>query len=257
MKAATLWFALIIILPFQALTQYIIKTDTTIITDTTAHTKSFGYKQLILPVSLMTYGVIGLESDFLKDLNVEIKVEVEENMIKKHKLDNYLQFSPVLAVYGLNLIGIKGKHNLLQRSIMISTSYLVMISTVKSLKKITKVQRPDSGSINSFPSGHTATAFAGAEFLMQEYKGISPWIGVAGYALATTTGTLRILNNRHWITDVAMGAGIGILSTKFSYWLAPKIMKNVFKSKSISERTSLTTNFSRGNQGVRLVLNLR
>ena len=33
-------------------------------------------------------------------------------------------------------------------------------------------------------------------------------------------------NNRHWLNDILAGAGIGILSTKFSYWIYPKIFKN-------------------------------
>ena len=81
----------------------------------------------------------------------------------------------------------------------------------------------DKPSDYSFPSGHTATAFMGAEFLYQEYKDISPWIGYSGYLIAATTGYLRIYNNRHYLNDVVAGACIGIISTKFAYWLYPKV----------------------------------
>ncbi len=74
------------------------------------------------------------------------------------------------AVYGLNLAGIKGKNNFRDRTMILATSYLIMGLTVESLKSITRVERPDGSSRNSFPSGHTATAFMGAEFLWQEYK---------------------------------------------------------------------------------------
>jgi membrane-associated phospholipid phosphatase len=40
--------------------------------------------------------------------------------------------------------------------------------------------------------------------------------------MATATGVLRVMNNRHWLSDVITGAGIGILTTKFSYWLYSK-----------------------------------
>lgn len=63
----------------------------------------------------------------------------------------------------------------------------------------------------------------GAEFLYQEYKDISPWIGYSGYLIAATTGYLRIYNNRHYLNDVVAGACIGIISTKFAYWLYPKV----------------------------------
>jgi hypothetical protein len=71
----------------------------------------------------------------------------------------------------------------------------------------------------------------GAEFLYQEYKDVSIWYGVAGYVVATGTGLFRMYNHRHWLTDVAAGAGIGILSTKIAYWIYPLIKRRIFKNK--------------------------
>ena len=67
--------------------------------------------------------------------------------------------------------------------------------------------------------------------MFQEFKNESIWYGVTGYLIATGTGALRMYNNRHWFSDVIAGAGIGILSTKAAYWLAPKINK-LFSNKS-------------------------
>jgi membrane-associated phospholipid phosphatase len=53
------------------------------------------------------------------------------------------------------------------------------------------------------------------------YKDVSIWYGISGYIIASGTGVLRIYNNRHWLTDVAAGAGM-ILCTKTAYWLYPK-----------------------------------
>ena len=113
-----------------------------------------------------------------------------------------------------------------------------MSVSVLSLKSITKVERPDGSGNNSFPSGHTATAFAGAEFLWQEYKDVSVWYGISGYIVAVGTGAFRIYNDKHWLTDVAAGAGIGILSTKVAYWINPWIQDKIFKSK---EKNSMST----------------
>jgi membrane-associated phospholipid phosphatase len=80
---------------------------------------------------------------------------------------------------------------------MYGISSLIMGVTVNAGKRITAETRPDGSNNHSFPSGHTATAFASAEFLRQEYKDISPWYGIAGYVAAIATGYLRIYNNKH------------------------------------------------------------
>ena len=128
----------------------------------------FKLKKLIIPTVLIGYGVIGIESDGLKFINSGIKEEVNENIDQKITIDDFSQYAPAITVYGLNVVGIKGKHNFKERTIILGTSYLIMSASVLSLKSITKVERPDRSAFNSFPSGHTATAFAGAEFLWQE-----------------------------------------------------------------------------------------
>ncbi|MDV6167445.1 phosphatase PAP2 family protein [Flavobacterium sp. DG1-102-2] len=179
----------------------------------------FNCKQLIMPSVLISYGVIGLESHTLIGLNRQLRDEVKEDIDVKITIDDFSQYAPIASVYALNAMGIQGKNNFKDRTIVMATSYLIMSGAVLGLKSLTKVERPDRSSKNSFPSGHTATAFAGAEFLWQEYKDKSIWYGIAGYAVATGTGMFRIYNDRHWLTDVAAGAGIGIMSTKIAYWL--------------------------------------
>lgn len=211
------------------------------------HNLKFKFKQLIIPTVLIGYGVIGIESDGLKFVNSVIKEEVNENIDEKITIDDFSQYLPAASVYGLNAFGIKGKHNLKDRTIILGTSYLLMSASVLSLKSITKVERPDGSAFNSFPSGHTATAFAGAEFLWQEYKDISIWYGISGYIIATGTGAFRIYNDKHWLTDVVAGAGIGILSTKIAYWINPFMQEKIFKSKE-KKTTSIMAPFYNGKQ---------
>ena len=99
------------------------------------------------------------------------------------------------------------------------------------------VERPDGTSFNSFPSGHTATAFMGAELMNQEYKHQSIWYSIAGYTVATGTGVFRMYNNRHWLSDVVAGAGVGILSAKAGYWLYPYVSK-LFNGKKPNKETT-------------------
>ena len=169
----------------------------------------FKYETLIIPATLIGYGIIGIESDDLKHVNSEIKEEVNEHIDDKFTIDDFSQYSPFIAVYGLNAFGVKGKNNFKDRTVILATAYLIMGGTVNILKKTVPVERPDGTSKNSFPSGHTATAFMGAEFLYQEYKDVSIWYGISGYLVATGTGLFRMYNDRHWLTDVAAGAGIG------------------------------------------------
>ena len=129
-----------------------------------------------------------------------------------------------------------------------------MGSTVNIIKLTGNEMRPDGTSNNSFPSGNTATAFMGAELLYQEYKEVSIWYGVAGYAVVAGTGFFRMYNNRHWLTDISAGAGIGILSTKIAYWIHPIIKKTFFKKFEKLSGLILPT-YNNGKLGACIVMN--
>jgi hypothetical protein len=189
-------------------------------------------KRMIIPVTLITYGFVSQSSHKLKAFDVRLKTIVRRDPNFHTCIDNYLQYAPGFAVYGLNAIGIKGKHNFRDRSMIYLLSNLMMGITVQTIKKISKVQRPEGWGTNAFPSGHTGTAFAGAEFLRQEYKNVSPWYGVTGYLIAATTGILRMYNNKHWFRDVVAGAGFGILATDAAYWLEPIIAQKLFHKRT-------------------------
>lgn len=191
----------------------------------------FKYQSLIIPTVLIGYGIIGLESHSLKTLNTSTQHEIKEHIDHKLSIDDFSQYSPFLSVYALNALGEPGKNNFKDRTIILGTAYLIMGGTVGIVKHTSHVERPDGSSKNSFPSGHTATAFMGAEFLYQEYKNTSVWYGISGYLVATGTGLFRMYNDRHWLTDVATGAGIGILSTKIAYWLHPLLKRTLFKEQ--------------------------
>lgn len=140
--------------------------------------------------------------------------------------DNYLQYMPAVGVYALNLSGNKGKNNLKRATVSYAASAVIMGIIVNSIKYTAKVERPDGSSNNSFPSGHTSNSFMNATFLHKEYGQLSPMYSIAGYSMSTFTGVGRGLNNRHWISDVLAGAGIGILSTQLGYFFVDKYYGN-------------------------------
>lgn len=213
---------------------------------------AFPLKGMLVPAVLITYGAISIKSDQLNDLNHEVRDEVYmEHPHKRFPLDDYLQFAPAAAVYGLDAMGIKAKHNFRDRSMIYLMSNIILNTTVFSVKKLAHEQRPDGSDYYSFPSGHTTEAFASAEFLYQEYKDKSPWYGIAGYAVAATTGYLRMYNNKHWLNDVVAGAGVGIMSTKLAYWLYPKIQHRLFKDKPVS--TIVVPTYQSGSIGFGMV----
>jgi membrane-associated phospholipid phosphatase len=186
-------------------------------------------KSLVFPSILIAYGFIALGSEELHEMDYSIKEEIHQDHPGIHThIDNYLQYAPGLAVYALNAAGIKGKNNFRDRTMIYLLANVMTGTAVQSLKAVTRSPRPDGGH-NAFPSGHTATAFMNAEFLRQEYKDVSPLYGVAGYAVAATTGLLRMSNNVHWFRDILPGAGFGILSTRISYWIYPAIKKKIFR----------------------------
>lgn len=197
--------------------------------------KQVSYKSFIVPGILMVYGVASLNSDPLKAINMKVKEEVWiERPHSTTSIDDYLRFAPAVAVYGLNAFGIKGKNNFRDRSMIFLMSNVFVCGAVFGVKKISNQPRPDGSDYYSFPSGHTAAAFASAEFMRQEYKDVSPWYGIAGYAVAGATGMLRMYNNRHWVSDVLAGAGVGIASTKLAYWIYPTIKRKLFKDKPVN-----------------------
>ena len=181
----------------------------------------FSAKQLIIPGVLIAAGIYGTIDNTLDE-----KIQRQTSKWDGDTFaDNVLPFISPVSVYVLNWSGVRGKHNFIDRSVIIGTSAILTVSTVQLMKSTISTNRPDGDGDDSFPSMHTAVAFAGAEFLWQEYKDQSIWYGVAGYTLAAGTGFLRMYNNRHWFSDVLTGAGIGILSTKAAYWLYPEIRK--------------------------------
>lgn len=135
--------------------------------------------------------------------------------------DDYLQFAPAVAMIGMKIGGVEGRSSWSRMLASDAFSAAIMAAAVNTLKTTTNVMRPDGSNNHSFPSGHTATAFMAATMMHKEY-GLtrSPWYSIGAYSLATITGVTRQLNNKHWLSDIMVGAGIGILSTEFGYFLA-------------------------------------
>ena len=156
---------------------------------------------------------------------------LEKNFAGEHfsfppQADLFFKWLPVLYVLTADATGVKTKNRFMQRVIIIALSELILNSVVETFKKLIHRRRPDSFfKFNSFPSGHTATSFSGAEILHEEIKRHSLAISLTGYTIAATTATLRLYKRKHWFSDVVAGAIIGILSARLSYMLYKNLSK--------------------------------
>lgn len=174
-----------------------------------------------MPVPIMVAGFIAKgQKKYFREARQNLQPEFH------HRFDDQLQFGGIALSTGLKLAGVEGRSAWGRYLASAGLSYAAMALMVNVVKYSAHEMRPDGSTANSFPSGHTATAFVGATVLHKEY-GLtrSPWYSVAGYAMATTTGVMRSLNNRHWISDILVGAGIGILSTDLGYMLGDVMFK--------------------------------
>ena len=93
-----------------------------------------------------------------------------------------------------------------------------------ALKAMVKEERPDHSDNKSFPSGHTAMAFAAARSIDKEFRKESIWIPIAGYAAATAVGIERVANDRHHWYDVVAGAAVGYGAAELTWYLSDKLL---------------------------------
>ena len=160
-----------------------------------------------------------------------------------YKADEVLRFVPAMALVGMKAFGVENRTEKWSELIVRSAaSTAIMGLSVESTKRLAGRVRPDGSDDRSFPSGHTAAAFLTASLFAKEYGHLSPWYSVGAYGVATSTAMLRRINDKHWMSDVMVGAGIGILSVELGYALA-----DIFYKKKGGETLSLEAKGENGS----------
>lgn len=172
---------------------------------------TFKPKQLILPGSLIALGALGTAVDGWEDFHLISR----KSSVKKIRVDDYMEWGMFGWVFVCDVFA-KEKHNFVDQLFLLVLAEGFNAGMVHGLKNTVDQMRPDKAPY-SFPSGHTANAFLGAHLAYKEIKDSSPILAYSGYAMAALVGASRIYNNRHWVSDVLAGAGIGILSVELSY----------------------------------------
>lgn len=188
--------------------------------------KTFLERNLI-PLSLIGIGSIISTSRFEKDFQREVRNLVGNDFTTQ--IDNYTRYVPIAQMAIADVVGVNSKNHWFDQAKNWTIAWYVTDFITFKLKKWVRKPRPDNYDRFSFPSGHTSFAFMNAEVLYNEFKDSSPLLAHSGYIFASGTGALRIMNNAHFLSDVMVSAGLGMLITKLVYLLDPIIKWNPFK----------------------------
>lgn len=195
------------------------------------------FKQNIVPLTLIGSGIIinyahgSLSKESIQE-NIQDGLDGFQTNV-----DEFTWFIPGLTMYAADIFKAESKHDAFTQTKFLGIALITNTAITYGLKKITNEGRPN-GDEESFPSGHTSNAFVMATVLFYEFKDSNRWIAYSGFAFATTTGVLRVMNNKHWVSDVLVGAGIGMLVTDLVYRIEPLKNWQPFENKKLRAMVS-------------------
>lgn len=186
----------------------------------------FRFKNIVLPATFLIYGALKPVVPGIQNIDARIM----DNIVREHqmfhtKIDSYLMWAPTASLYALDAMKIRMRHHFKQHLLIDLGSIFITGSLGYAIRKATSNIKDYHTYNTKFPSGHVANAFRGAEILYQELKQDNPLLGYSGYVAATAVGVIRIYNKAHLLSEVIAGAGLGILSSKITYWLFDCIKK--------------------------------
>ncbi|WP_158975406.1 phosphatase PAP2 family protein [Cellulophaga sp. L1A9] len=204
-------------------------------------------KKSIIPLSLIGTGIILSDSSLENSFNTTTRNWVGNDF--ETTSDDYIRYAPVATLYLADIAGIQAKNHWFDQTKNLVISMILTDVFTRALKKSVFKLRPDGSNENAFPSGHTSITFASGAVVYEEFKNSSSLLAYSGYGFATLTGGLRLANNKHWVSDVLAGAGLGILVTKLVYHFDYLFKWNPFMK---SQDMSLVPRYSDGNVGLYL-----
>lgn len=203
------------------------------------------FKKSIVPLSLIGTGILLSDSGFEKSFNTSTRNWVGNNF--ETNLDDYTRYAPIATMYIADLTGAQAKNHWFDQTKNLTISLITTDLLTKLLKRNIFKIRPNGFNAKAFPSGHTSIAFSSGSVLYEEFKHSNSLLAYSGYGFATVTGGLRLFNNKHWVSDVLVGAGLGIIITKIVYHFDYLFKWNPFKK---TENIVLTPRYSEGNVGL-------
>jgi len=186
------------------------------------------FTKRIVPITLIASGILLSTTDFEKSLQTDIRSSIGSDFY--FGIDDYTRYAPIVQMYAADIFGVESRNHWFDQTKNLFISSLITSAATTILKQEVNKARPgDPTKLNSFPSGHTSMAFVSAAVLYEEFIDTSPLLAYSGYLFAVTTGSLRMMNNKHYLSDVLVGAGIGVLTTRLVYHYEHLISWNPFK----------------------------
>ena len=208
-------------------------------------------RSLIIPGVAIAYGISSFVFHPIRRIDYYVEGEIKKSDPNFNtKAESYFLVTPIVMVYGLDLIGVSGKNTFIDQTALLGLSGAFLGVTAYATKYTTHRLRPNKSDYLSFPSGHTSVAFMGAEFLAQEYSEKSPVYTIIGYTVAATTGVFRMYNRDHWFSDVVAGAGFGVLSTKAAYLVYPYLRNALTHKGKKGKSTMVMPTYQNGTPGL-------
>ncbi|MDG5491836.1 phosphatase PAP2 family protein [Psychroserpens sp. SPM9] len=184
-------------------------------------------KKAIIPSLLIGSSLVLTRSDFEINFQKDFRKEISDDF--DTSIDDYTRFAPLAQMYIADIVGVESKNHWFDQTKNATISLVLTDLITTKLKREIEKTRPSGSNRNAFPSAHTAYAFSSATVLYEEFKDTKPLLAYSGYLFATTTAYLRIAKNEHWLSDVLLGAGIGIGITKLVYHFDYLFAWNPFK----------------------------
>ncbi|WP_216688429.1 phosphatase PAP2 family protein [Hymenobacter siberiensis] len=178
--------------------------------------KSKVFRALAIPAALITYGAITAQGD------AGINRSAREFTQKQFRpvstgFDNTLIIAPYFELAAVAIAGVESHNDRINTLLIIAKGEAIMLASTFAVKYLANETRPNGQDNLSFPSGHTAQAFLAASIVHTEFRDKSQWYGVGAYTIATSVAALRMINDKHWQSDVVAGAGFGIFSAHLAY----------------------------------------
>ena len=178
--------------------------------------KSKLFRAVAIPAVLITYGAVTAQGDASNNYSAREFVQKQFRPVSTG-FDNTMIVVPYFELGLVALAGVESRDDRINTLLIIAKGEAIMLASTFAVKYLVHETRPNGADNLSFPSGHTAQAFLAASIVHTEFRDKSQWYGVGAYTIATSVAALRMINDKHWQSDVVAGAGFGILSAHFAY----------------------------------------